>query len=308
EVGRTPATSLMTPAEQNAKFAADMMEEIAVMQAAQTGSVRNAAADARVSKRADGEATLVSVLHDLSLLSLGRLLTYVREWNTQSRHGLLAQHLIHLLLKNVPVPRLTAALAEVRDKEADIKMIPGVGAIYVKPAKSALSFADTLQPIVNEVEKETEEDEEAAAAARSADPGTAAASEFKAFVTALLPYSDRHYERLDRVNVSAYLVDYTLASMQVLAPGDAELSALGLQRTDEGFALAATGRPSTAAQRTYDDDASSEDEDGSEEEGGEEETAAGATSHASVRTVRGSKKAKISPAAAGVLRNPWLRV
>ena len=42
-------------------------------------------------KRSEGEAKLLSVVRSLSTEHLDRLLRYLRDWNTQSKHNLFAQ-------------------------------------------------------------------------------------------------------------------------------------------------------------------------------------------------------------------------
>jgi hypothetical protein len=59
-------------------------------------------------KRSEGAKKLVSVLSSLSPEHLDRLLRYVRDWNTQSKHNLFAQQVLFCALRSLPPSTLKA--------------------------------------------------------------------------------------------------------------------------------------------------------------------------------------------------------
>ena len=59
----------------------------------------------------------------------------------------------------------------------------------------------------------------------------------KQLVESILPYSERHYARLERLQKASYLLDYTLRAMKTATAGDAGLkSAVQMQVEDGGAA------------------------------------------------------------------------
>ena len=237
EAGPAPRTAGLTPAEEEARFAAAMRAEVAEMRAELAGAVDGGEASSpgeavgassssssaqQQQQRQRGAAMLAALLRSLPPADLGRLLGYVREWNTQSRHGLLAQRVLAVLLRTVPHASIAAALLAAKAEAALTRILPGVGAVRVAKAPRAVSAAaNSLAPITNGVEDE-DADGAGGGGGSGAGAAAAAAEQLKSLVAGLLPYSERHYDRLDRLSVAAYGVDSVLAAMSVLEPLGAE--------------------------------------------------------------------------------------
>jgi WD40 repeat protein len=273
EKGLTPPTANLGPAELDQRFAKQMLDELNEMgrlgsrydasviastapeTAAKKDKKSEPAAPAPAAAKpglgsAEGEARLCAILSTLSPLHLGRLLLYTREWNTQSRHGLLAQHLLYLALKTFTRARLAEALAAVRGQDAllfssgkgaggggldGLRLIPGVGTSML-PSAAFLSGDNAHST------------REAA--------HTAALSELRSTVTALLPYSERHQDRLDRLGQSAHLVDFALATVEGAAAVAVDLDVLidslgnaAQARHEELMGLTGTGKATAALAR-----------------------------------------------------------
>jgi U3 small nucleolar RNA-associated protein 13 len=260
EIGPTPATSQMSAGELDNKFRQEMLQELSDLGLEEEGkpvtvagtSSASAALEAFAhvspalsSRRLIGEAKLIEVLSSLSPCELGRLLSYIREWNTQSKHGLLAQHVMFLVLHHVRHERLLEAFAELKAREGNFKMIAGLGSVLYALPSTAIANSSALTPIVNGVEMD----------APPAAASTSAGSALKAYVDAILPYSERHADRLDRLMTSTFLVDYMLSQMNVLQPTEESLKMLGVSA--DGSLIRAHKMDTT--QHAY-NDSSSDDE------------------------------------------------
>ena len=103
----------------------------------------------------------------------------------------------------------------------------------------------------------------------------------KALVEAILPYSERHYERVDRLVQSAYFVEFTLRAMgMILPPADADADANG------------DADPPAAAADGADADAAEDDDDA-------EAAAAAAAELAAAKKARAAKGRRGSAASGG---------
>ncbi|KAG5188335.1 hypothetical protein JKP88DRAFT_267609 [Tribonema minus] len=141
---------------------------------------------------------------------------------------------------------------------------------------------------------------------------------------ALLPYSERHYQRLDRLLQSTYLVDYTLAGMRMLlADGQADTAAGDSSSDDEDFhttavvhgrvvfnvvptvGVGANGGAGTAAMDTSDSDATSvehtDDMDDAASQG--DDTASRGEPHASSNGGAGNPHARKETTAASAMQH-----
>eukprot|EP00611_Tribonema_gayanum_P004473 TRINITY_DN1366_c0_g1_i2.p1 TRINITY_DN1366_c0_g1~~TRINITY_DN1366_c0_g1_i2.p1 ORF type:complete len:723 (+),score=200.57 TRINITY_DN1366_c0_g1_i2:1889-4057(+) len=141
---------------------------------------------------------------------------------------------------------------------------------------------------------------------------------------ALLPYSERHYQRLDRLLQSTYLVDYTLAGMRMLlADGQADTAAGDSSSDDEDFhttavvhgrvvfnvvptvGVGANGGAGTAAMDTSDSDATSvehtDDMDDAASQG--DDTASRGEPHASSNGGAGKPHARKETTAASAMQH-----
>lgn len=114
-----------------------------------------------------GSADVDRVLQDLSSTDLVRLLRYVRDWNTRASSAVIAQRVLHAIVKFRPA--------------VDI----------------ALAFED----------------------ASTGDEG----SSLHELVEGLIPYTERHLVRMERLVQESYVIDYVLREMDDgLAEDDGE--------------------------------------------------------------------------------------
>ena len=187
-------------------LAAAMLAEVAAMKGELGGVLPKTAGT--------GRADLAPLLTALPPASLGRLLRYVREWNTQSKHGLLAQYVLSALLKTFRPEALGRALAAGRRADAEATIIPGLGAL-AGVGTGPSPFAPGLTPVVGGVDVGGGAGSSAAPAGGGA---TAASAELRGWIAAVLPYSERHAERLARLSVASHAVDDALDGMAVLVP------------------------------------------------------------------------------------------
>lgn len=174
----------------------------------------------------EGHKIAVQLLTSLSGPLLTRLLTYIRDWNTQSRHGFLAQRLLHLLLHHVSQARLLQALAEAKGLLArtEARVLPGVGTVRVAKARGELEgeSSGSLAPLAKSTRGDGEEEGVVGVLKAAAPPPTpvhtAAVAELQAFVSSSLPYTVRHSERLERLRQAGHVVGMTVERMHALLP------------------------------------------------------------------------------------------
>jgi U3 small nucleolar RNA-associated protein 13 len=288
ERGPLPVTVTLTPSQKDALYRDDVLAELSELHgiddpaaaapfdsaAAAFGGGGSAAAARGAAKKAqvahaEGEAKLVQVLRQLNFLHLGRLLLYMREWNTQSRNGTLAQQLLYLTLRYLPRRALLGACRAILALQGQgaLKVIPGVGSVMSRADAGALSMLSSLAPVVDPGDAYGEATASmlaasaggASAKAAAAATTAAAADLLRSFVAAMVPYGERHHDRLDRLLVSSYAVDYTLSAMQVLQPSADDLASLGLDA--DGTLVRAAGRQGAARSEFASDDEESSDED-----------------------------------------------
>lgn len=261
EQGPRPATAGLSSSALDDKFRREMLDEVDEMAAEEDGRVLASAmaspgvGDGAANNSA-GEAALIAILRSrLPPHLLGRLLSYIREWNTQSRHGMLAQRLLHLLLRALPRSKLLAGLAALRDEEGATRMVPGIGAVRVRPPTSAAATSSSGDA------------SKASASSSSSSSSSAAQAELRALIAALLPYSERHGERLDRLQLSAYLADYTLDSMTVVSPEAAGLTPEEAQAMTAGLERPPQPKGGVSAVLVQPGDGSDSDDDSDDDEG-----------------------------------------
>jgi len=165
ESGPAPATAGLTPAQRDAQHRDDMLAELAALQGyddpALAATVAAAAAAAAAGRSAPpapprgaaaGEAAAVRLLRGLAPLPLGRLLIYVREWNTQARRAQLAQHVAYLVLRHLPRSALLDACRAVLAAQrsgAVLRVLPGLGSLLARPDAGALGRLDSLAPVID---------------------------------------------------------------------------------------------------------------------------------------------------------------
>ena len=120
-----------------------------------------------------GHPSVDEVIRTLGGSDLARLLLYVRAWNANAKTSDVAQRVLHAVVKLRPAEEIAAAFGE----ESSI---------------NGLAEASGL----NE--------------ARRAGNG---ASALRELLEALLPYTERHLTRMERLVQESYMVDYLLGEM-----------------------------------------------------------------------------------------------
>jgi len=115
------------------------------------------------------------------------VLRYLREWNTNAKHALVAQVGDLLVMKMLRLVEVVGV---------SIDALPHFG----------------QQTLFNSLIR-TVKQERLAECSRE-DPSV---------ISGLLPYTERHFARVDKLIQASYLIDFTLSSMQILLPpGEAE--------------------------------------------------------------------------------------
>jgi U3 small nucleolar RNA-associated protein 13 len=224
-----------------------------------------------------GAKIAASVISLLSGALLSTLLRFVREWGTQARHGFLAQRVLFIILKTIPQKDLVRKLAEekfIRSSRgtgaSTLKMLPGIGAARFISKPGALDEEADLAPIavpVSSIDTNSgvvgalleSESKRLTSEEKEAEISSAAASELRGLISSLLPYSERHLERLDRLLISTHSVDHTLHSMQALIPSQ-------MDEDENDKNLAYIGRGTTLRARSLQEQADDDDDDEEDEE------------------------------------------
>ncbi|KAL6307705.1 U3 small nucleolar RNA-associated protein [Sparassis latifolia] len=126
-----------------------------------------------------GHATVDEVLRTLPGVDLARLLRYVRDWNANARTSTVAQRVLHAVVKLRPADEVLSAFS----------------------AEGALG---ALSANVFPVEAD------AHGGSRRENGGATA---LKEWIDALIPYTERHLARMERLLQDSYVVDYMLSEM-----------------------------------------------------------------------------------------------
>lgn len=121
-----------------------------------------------------GHPAVDEVLRTLPGADLARLLRYVQVWNANAKTSVVAQRVLHAILK------LRAA----------------------EDIMSAFNQDSTLAKVTGDLE---------AISGKSGDKGGATA--LRELIEALVPYTERHLTRMDKLVQESYVVDYLLGEM-----------------------------------------------------------------------------------------------
>lgn len=131
-----------------------------------------------------GSAAVDEVIRTLAPLDLVRLLKYVKDWNTRAKTSQLAQTVLTAVLKQRKAEDLLEAFevaSRVGEKQVDeTEEMEVDGEVEQQPVK---------------VEK------------------PAGLISIQDLLDGLIPYTERHYERIERLLVDSYMVDYVLGEM-----------------------------------------------------------------------------------------------
>lgn len=137
-----------------------------------------------------GVAEIDEVIRTLSALDLVRLLKHVRDWNSNARNAPVAQAVLY---------------AVVRLKSPDELM-----AVFERVAKIGAKKDDDEEEDEDEEKDEEEKEKEAKKTAKRTVAPTISMREL---LDGLVPYSERHMARVDRLVQESYMLDYTISEM-----------------------------------------------------------------------------------------------
>ncbi len=138
-----------------------------------------------------GNASVDAVIRSLGPIDLVRLLKCVRDWNVRAKTSGVAQVVLHAVVRLRSAEDIRAAFDKVTRGDA-------------AAAAAAEAAAEAL------VDGETAAEDDAAAQRkprRKETPG------LKDILDGLIPYTDRHAARLDRLIVDSYMLDYVVGEM-----------------------------------------------------------------------------------------------
>lgn len=135
-----------------------------------------------------GNAAVDEVLRTLAPADLARLLRYLRDWNATARTSGVAQRVLHAVMKFRAAEDIARAFGD----------------------DSALAAVET------------------SGGALAKTGSGAGATALKDWVEAMIPYTERHLARMDRLLQESYIVDYMLGEMD-----DGMFGELGDE--DDGF-------------------------------------------------------------------------
>lgn len=127
-----------------------------------------------------GSLEVDQVIKTLPGIDLVRLLRHVRDWNARAKTSPIAQIILHAILRLRTPDDILAAF----------------------------DSASKTPGAKDEAVEENVEDEEAKPKAK-----TPAAANIRELLDALLPYSERHFARVDRLMQDSYMLDYALSEM-----------------------------------------------------------------------------------------------
>ena len=125
-----------------------------------------------------GSLEVDQVIKTLPGIDLVRLLRHVRDWNARAKTSPIAQIILHAILRLRTPDDILAAFDSASKTPGD---------------------APSEEPI---------EDEETKPKAKAP-----AAANIRELLDALLPYSERHFARVDRLMQDSYMLDYALSEM-----------------------------------------------------------------------------------------------
>lgn len=131
-----------------------------------------------------GHPAVDNVIATLGPSDLARLLRHVRDWNATARTSSIAQSILHAVLKLRPAEDLTRAV-------------------------DGNTRADEL------TEEKEEESDDALAVSSRRNGKDKEEGDMKDLVDRLIPYTERHFARIDRMVQDSYIVDYILGEMDL---------------------------------------------------------------------------------------------
>ncbi|EPQ29443.1 uncharacterized protein PFL1_03198 [Pseudozyma flocculosa PF-1] len=150
-----------------------------------------------------GLAAVDEVLSSLTPSQLIQLLAFVRDWNTSTRTAGVAQTVLHAVLRFHGASSLIEAFDASSQARRD---------------EAAQRLEDVELGVVDPHSKRERERQRREAALRKSGKG---AIDLAGLIDGLLPYTERHYNRADRMAIEASMLEFTLGSMDaILGPID----------------------------------------------------------------------------------------
>lgn len=133
---------------------------------------------------AEGVAEIDEVIRTLPPLDLVRLLKHVRDWNANAKTAPVAQSVLYAVVRLKSPDELMAAFERVSNP-----------------------------PKAEEEDEEKEEEEGEEKAKKTARKAIAPTISMRELLDGLLPYTERHRARVDRLVQESYMLDYTISEM-----------------------------------------------------------------------------------------------
>lgn len=151
-----------------------------------------------------GHAAVDEVLRTLPLTDLARLLRYVRDWNANAKSSAVAQRVLHAVVKLRPADDLARAF----DAEAAFSAATTATATVLDADVSGVGAVSVSAPVEGR-----------------------GATALKELVDALIPYTERHLTRMEKLLQDSYVVEHLLSEMD-----DGMFGELGDEDEDEDVA------------------------------------------------------------------------
>jgi U3 small nucleolar RNA-associated protein 13 len=141
-----------------------------------------------------GSSEVDTVLKTLPGTDLVRLLKHVRDWNANARTSPIAQVILHAILK-------------LRSPE-DI-----INAFERHNRSQQKKEDDVDEEMDGDAEKDKDKDEAGADEKKSKRGKNDAPISLKDLLGGLIPYSERHFNRIDKLVQESYMLDYVVGEM-----------------------------------------------------------------------------------------------
>lgn len=135
-----------------------------------------------------GAKEVDEVIRTLSGLDLTRLLGHVRNWNANARTATVAQTILHAVLR-------------------------------IKSPEDIIKAFDSAKEVPQALQTPTTDGEEQTTKARKREPTL----NLKDLLDGLIPYSERHFGRVERLVQDSYVLDYVVGEMDGGLFGDSSL-------------------------------------------------------------------------------------
>lgn len=139
-----------------------------------------------------GSKEIDEIMKTLPGIELVRLLKFVRDWNANAKMAAVAQVILHAIFKLRNAEDILAAFEQANRL----------------PKRSEEEEED------EDEEEEKEEGEEKKEKKKKERPSLGAPISIKDLLEGLIPYSERHFNRVDKLVQESYMLDYVLGEME----------------------------------------------------------------------------------------------